>query len=92
MLNRYRTISDALAEIQHEYEREILRWHRIRRQALERGLDDLASCILTEICKAQWDINDNRFTYWKYYTFLFQLDNPDHDPITRDLLHSRFGV
>lgn len=66
-------ISEALAEIQEAYDREIKMWYRIRRKALKRGLIDLAEKILEEIRTSQWDVNDLRFTNWKYKKYLFQI-------------------
>lgn len=68
-----KSISEALVEIKEAYEREIQMWYRIRRKALKRGLTDLAAEILEEIRTSQWDVNDLRFTNWKYKKYLFQI-------------------
>lgn len=79
MMSNYKTISDALCDIREAYERETMKWYRIRRQALNHGRHELAQRILEDIRSAQSEINNFDFRNWDCqdcHEFLFQLDNP----------------
>ncbi len=80
MMTTYKTVRDAIQEIRDAYEREITKWYRIRRRAVERGLIDLALRIYEDIRRAQRDLSYYDFRDWEYYVFLFQMDNPNRTP------------
>lgn len=77
MMSTHIAIRDALNEIRYAYERETMKWYRIRRQALRRGYTKLAEEILAEIDRADRDIRYTDFRDWDYgYKYLFQTDRP----------------
>ena len=89
MMNTFTSVSTALDEIRFAYEREIMKWYRIRRQCRKRGLDRLAERIHKDITNAQRDLAYYDFRNWECYVFLFQIDNPyripdNHRPLLRD--------
>ena len=90
MTNTFTSVSSALDEIRFAYEREVMRWYRIRRQCVKRGMHRLAERILIDIEAAQRDLSHYDFRNFDYYDFMFQLDNPDRKgrylgrPLLRD--------
>ncbi len=70
-MNSYKAISDALAEIRAEYDREIMKWYRIRRRALKRGLTNLAQAIYDDIQSAECEIRTMDYRNWDCHEFLF---------------------
>lgn len=75
----YKDIRAALDEIREAHAAEILKWYRIRRRCLARGLDALAGDILEEISTAQRDASmDDYRNFSTQYRYLFQMDKPAH--------------
>ena len=70
-MNAYKSISDAMAEIRNMYDREIQKWYRIRRRALERGLTNLAQAIYDDIQLAECEIRNMDYRNWDCHKFLF---------------------
>lgn len=70
-MNAYKAIYDALEEIRAEYHREIMKWYRIRRRALARGLINLAQAIHEDIRTAENELSSLDFRDWDFHEFLF---------------------
>lgn len=76
-MNTYYELATALESIiQMAYHIETMKWYRIRRQCLKRGLSGLAERILRDIHKAERDIRYYDFRGCDYYEFMFQIGNP----------------
>lgn len=77
MMLTYKAVQEALDEIRFAYEREVMKWYRIRRQALKRGHTELAAAILNEIERTKHDTTYMDFRDFDYsYKYLFQMDRP----------------
>ena len=70
-MNAFKTIDNALEEIREAYHREIMKWYRIRRRALARGLTELAKEILEDIESANSELRSWDFRNWDCHKFLF---------------------
>lgn len=80
-MNTYLAVMEALLALREAHDREITRWFRIRRKAIEHGCTEIPRQILDEIYKAQRDSSCDDFRNFTYqYKFLFQLDNPWREP------------
>ena len=70
-MTAYKAIYDALEEVRAEYHREIMKWYRIRRRALARGLTNLAQAIYEDIQDAENELHNLDFRNWNCHEFLF---------------------
>ena len=68
-----RDLIDHLVELCDIFDREITKWCRIRRRALDRGCIDLAGKIYTEIEEARHDVMRDEFFNQYRYKYLFKI-------------------